>query len=711
MSKVLNTSDSYDIINRKEILADSNTSAIGSLNTAISNPAQKDDGAYLLSRVGNAGNTDRKPAPGYCLHFDSVNVIASAPVFIQTNIPSVERSNYNIVIKGEGTIDLLQVDTSDTNIRIVPKQAITDSAYFDLSYIAFRNITTGKIDHLFECEESSGMLLYDAVTGDTATITSSSGNIVSLTTLRGVTSYKEWITDEDENLKNSIKCNSTYGQISTLKSVPAEVSLCITIKITQEEYDPIGPINILGMINGTSYFCLSKRPENYWMPGFTWSYKNANLAEESGFEIKLGYYSGVMSDILDGKPHKLVCCIGDRTKEDLPVISDYSDKGLKFFLDGVAVNDRIGGRNKQFLNVPTEFNATNTFGIGTNTNYTLNGGCTISNVKYFNFDISTTGAPYTLDDYQNGKDVPENLLGTQTASSTDSNMGVASVRTDDTTKTGWEGIGDTSTLSAVTKITCGDWTVNLQPNHSETGITYIDNYSLTDDEKATIGANYAVALTTKNYIGFSATPGFLYNSTKHLFPTPITNDSIVYKLPFKTYYRVSAWVKPLQTGELRIGIGYYAILRTYTSSDLNTWQKVDAFYFMDPSAGGNTTYGGHWKAGISYNNSPNLNQAGVAIANVKVELVNSILSLNNVSNTLWVDSSANNWNMTLAGTYKLPNKNYGTWCNGVGYTESDEVKLPRKIINNNILSVTDIVATTSNAEALTTKTGEILSLK
>lgn len=409
MSKVLNTSNSYDIINRKEILADSNTSAIGSLNTAISNPVQKDDGAYLLSRVGNAGNTDRKPAPGYCLHFDSVNVIASAPVFIQTNIPSVERSNYNIVIKGEGTIDLLQVDTSDTNIRIVPKQAITDSAYFDLSYIAFRNITTGKIDHLFECEENSGTLLYDAVTGDTATITSSSGSIVSLTALRGFTSYKEWITDEDENLKNSIKCNSVYGGISALRTVPAEVSLCITIKITQEEYDPIGPINILGMINGTSYFCLSKRPENYWMPGFTWAYKNANLAEESGFEVKLGYYNSVMSAILDGKPHKLVCCVGNRTKEDLPVISDYSDKGLKFFLDGVAVNDGIGGRNKQFLNVPTEFNATNTFGIGTSTTYTLNGGCTISNVKYFNFDISTTGAPYTLDDYQNGKDVPNEV--------------------------------------------------------------------------------------------------------------------------------------------------------------------------------------------------------------------------------------------------------------------------------------------------------------
>ena len=686
MSKVLNTSDSYDIINRKEILADSNTSAIGSLNTAISNPVQKDDGAYLLSRVGNAGNTDRKPAPGYCLHFDSVNVIASAPVFIQTNIPSVERSNYNIVIKGEGTIGLLQVDTSDTNIRIVPKQAITDSAYFDLSYIAFRNITTGKIDHLFECEESSGTLLYDAVTGDTATITSSSGSIVSLTTLRGVTSYKEWIIDEDENLKNSIKCNSTYGQISTLKSVPAEVSLCITIKITQEEYAAIGAINILGMINGTSYFCLSKRPENYWMPGFTWAYKNANLAEESGFEVKLGYYSGVMSAILDGKPHKLVCCIGDRTKEALPVLSDYSDKGLKFFLDGVAVNDGIGGRNKQFLNVPTEFNATNTFGIGTSTTYTLNGGCTISNVKYFNFDISAAGAGYTLDDYQNGVDVPSELLQ-GTLATTDPTMGAS-------TGDGWD-ISEAPT----TLVTNGTWTCGNR-------VTWCKNRALTQDD---IDAGITSALDVAMITSDSAPENRLASTVDF---SEFLNKKVKYRISFNVRRNHTYTSGGSSLGiQINLGTGwnYNTILPIIQANSplypYGVWKKV--VYESETTL----TYA-TGKLGIGLSAMNSYTDYAYSIADFKFEILGAVTDLNqNITDSTWLDNSANNWNMSLFGTYDLPNKNYGTWCNGVGYSESDGVKIPRKIINNNILSVTDIVATTSNAEALTTKTGEILSLK
>ena len=683
MSKVLNTSDSYDIINRKEILADSNTSAIGSLNTAISNPVQKDDGAYLLSRIGNAGNTDRKPIPGYCLHFDSVNVIASAPVFIQTNIPSVERSNYNIVIKGEGTIDLLQVDTSDTNIRIVPKQAITDSAYFDLSYIAFRNITTGKIDHLFECEENSGMLLYDAVTGDTATITSTSGNIVSLTALRGFTSYKEWIIDEDENLKNSIKCNSVYGGISALRTVPAEVSLCITIKITQEEYDPIGPINILGMINGTSYFCLSKRPENYWMPGFTWAYKNANLAEESGFEVKLGYYSGVMSAILDGKPHKLVCCIGDRTKEALPVLSDYSDKGLKFFLDGVAVNDNIGGRNKQFLNVPTEFNATNTFGIGTSTNYTLNGGCTISNVKYFNFDISAEGAAYTLDDYQNDKDVPSELL-----LNSGTNKAILS-------------------LNNVSNTLWVDSSVNKY-NATLSGTLTLPNKEYGTWLNAVGYNNTTVLLDPTIYNSVIWGNSGWYNA--HFTVRSVEGDSLIATHTGADVSRLSTLLiftySNYQFNGKKIHIRVDDIRCTIADGSYTDARPDQLVVFVNKSINGVTKS----QRLVTVNNYSatdgklvldfdipddweNISRLALEIyfSSTVAITANDFVKYKGVK--VWIDDFEN---------ITIPEATLNKFTNP---------KLPRKIINNNILSVTDIVATTSNAEALTTKTGEILSLK
>lgn len=395
MSKVLNTNTSYDIINRKELLADSNTSATGALNTAISNPVQKPDAAYMLSRVGDVGNTDRKPTPGYCLHFDSTNVISVDSIYIQTNIPSTERANYNIVIKGEGTIDLLQVDTSDTNIRIVPKQAITDTAYFDLSYIAFRNITTGKIDHLFECEENSGTLLYDAVTGDTATITSSSGNIVSLSTLRGFTPYKEWIINEDENLNDAIAVKNTWVYNNSVKNIPASYSLCMTLAITKEQFDTtaaIGDINLCGNVNGYNLANWLLVGRTYWSIRF--NYRNNDLSSTIYSCVIPLWIDSYNIKYLDGKPHKYVACVDAETKT------------LKTYIDSVYVNSN---GNQILSYTPVDFTATNQFDIGTNNKYRLDGGFKISNIKRFDFAMDATDAPYTLQDYQNGKDIPENV--------------------------------------------------------------------------------------------------------------------------------------------------------------------------------------------------------------------------------------------------------------------------------------------------------------
>lgn len=671
MSKVLNTSNSYDIINRREILADSNTSAVGSLSTAISNPVQKDDAAYLLSRIGNAGNTDRKPTPGYCLHFDSVNVIASAPVFIQTSVPSTERANYNIVIKGEGTIDLLQVDTSATNIRIVPKQAITDSAYFDLSYIAFKNITTGKIDHLFECEESSGTLLYDAVTGDTATITSLSGSVVSLTTLRGFTSYKEWITDEDENLKNSLKCISTYGNNASLKTVPAELSLCVTLQMTQEEYNQLNDIiGILGCPNGTSWFALIKGTASKLF----WQYKNENLAEESGHESKMGRYNNVMTTILDGKPHKLVCCIGNRVKDETAV-ENYSDKGLKIFLDGVAVNDGIDSRNKQFLNPPTEFTATNSFRFGAYSSNSLTSGI-ISNVKYFNFDISAEGAAYTLDDYQNDRDAPNSLQVLQYAD----HKNYLQIPTD-------TAVSGTITATTNTLITLDNYSFpqyNLIPKATATSSVRISlNEGSTVYMKFIIDAYYL----KNGVIDYSEEYGVFARLVGTLDKTAYTNGASwgqIGKYRYKITDNSGSVLadKSINTPDIKQAQVYSNLLwrdpETYTVSSpktLELWLTVKDNVYVNPG-----TVGQFYPA-LVINSQGNQTLTGT-IELVDFKVIGEVLELNNFSksNNLWLDSSANNYNMTFTGTYDLPNKNYGTWCNEVGYTESSGIKIPRKVI-------------------------------
>ena len=107
-----------------------------------------------------------------------------------------------------------------------------------------------------------------------------------------------------------LKCNSVYGNTS-LYTVPSELSLCVTLQMTQEEYDAFtNYINILGHYGGTNGFMLYKR-QGAWLNGFTISYKNSALVEDQ--LTKLVTFEPVMSTILDGKPHKLVCCIGDMT--------------------------------------------------------------------------------------------------------------------------------------------------------------------------------------------------------------------------------------------------------------------------------------------------------------------------------------------------------------------------------------------------------------
>jgi hypothetical protein len=195
-----------------------------------------------------------------------------------------------------------------------------------------------------------------------------------------------------------LKCNSVYGQISAFKSVPAALSLCITIQMTQEQYDQFRDSGvIIGCPNGVSNFCLYKRPASGWLGGLCWGYTNAAATTES-LATKICFYNTVMSTITDGKTHCLVCCVNP------------TEKKIKAYVDGVYVNDGYDSY-KTFTATPTAFITSNSFGIGTNTTYTLNGGCTISNVKYFNFDISAEGAAYSLEDYQNNRDIPDGTSG------------------------------------------------------------------------------------------------------------------------------------------------------------------------------------------------------------------------------------------------------------------------------------------------------------
>lgn len=184
-----------------------------------------------------------------------------------------------------------------------------------------------------------------------------------------------------------LKCNSTYGEIATLKTVPASFSLCITIRMTQEERDKIADARtFVGMPNGYSWLALI---ENKAIGPF-WYLKNSGVMQSA---YAVYYRRQYLSTLTDGSPHKLVCSLNT------------TEKRLKCYIDGVLAES--SSLSNETL---VDFQTTNVFRLGTgyNAQYRLEAG-TYSNIKYFNFDISATGAPYTLDDYQNDKDVPDEL--------------------------------------------------------------------------------------------------------------------------------------------------------------------------------------------------------------------------------------------------------------------------------------------------------------
>ena len=186
-----------------------------------------------------------------------------------------------------------------------------------------------------------------------------------------------------------LKCNSTYGQIATLKTVPASFSLCVTIRMTQEERDKIGDARtFLGMPNGYSWLALI---ENKNIGPF-WYLKNDGVMSWA----RAVYYRGqYLSTLTDGSTHKLVCSLNT------------TEKRLKCYIDGVLAES--SSLSNETL---VDFQTTNVFRLGTgyNAQYRLEAG-TYSNVKYFSFDISATGAAYTLDDYQNNRDIPDGTSG------------------------------------------------------------------------------------------------------------------------------------------------------------------------------------------------------------------------------------------------------------------------------------------------------------
>ena len=400
--------NNFPRINRNQLIADSNLSVSGSVLEEKPNPGNIVPGFdidYLYSRVGNEGG----PIVGYCLKFDKNNQSA----YIQTTIPSTEYSNYDIIIKGEGTVDILYPDHSSTNIAIKQKYSITDTTYFYLSYIAFRNKTTKKIEHLFECEESTGTVLYDAVTGNTATLES----VTTISSMRVNYSSKEWIKDEDINLINRIDFQPEaggccYTSTACLSGKPTR-SYCMTLEFP-EDYDAT---QTQCQLIGDNFF----QNKAYWVNNIAINYPGT---------LSVRYGDGTRSGLAFGN-YPYVNQIFGEGKTTVPERSIIRKGKYKCVFSVFVAESGQTSTTKIYINGELKWTlSTNTIHTG---NVAWADGCTLSmftngnfrgslstyprdltngnssfstlvcgcyNVHVFSFEV-TDSSPYTIQDYQN----------------------------------------------------------------------------------------------------------------------------------------------------------------------------------------------------------------------------------------------------------------------------------------------------------------------
>lgn len=408
----MSETDRYVRINRDNLIADTNLVEKGSVTSAITNPSS----GTLWSRVGGRTTEYSAPFPGYCLRFNKSNQF----VYIQTSIPSSERDNYKIVIKGEGTVDHLYVDTSASNIAIKQASAITDSSYFDLSYIAFVNKTTGNIDHLFECEESSGTLLYDAVRGGTASLES----VTSISAMRiYANKQKEWIADYN-NLGDKVQCiggvnagflatkDLSNNNLTPLRNEYLR-SCCFTLELKKDfntalvnpYIQIIGDLALGGTNRAYGHGLLLAKGTNT-SNGFAYYFATGNASIQYWFNLSQFFGpNNVSNTIIKAGVYK-ICLI-------VNIADDADNSYLKSNVNGIeySVVLNASGREITTSNIKwgTESDKIDTFKIlstrGGNSQPNYNLPCQISNVRVFGFDVSAAGAAYTVEDYTNDRQI------------------------------------------------------------------------------------------------------------------------------------------------------------------------------------------------------------------------------------------------------------------------------------------------------------------
>lgn len=425
----------YRIVNRGHLVSDYNTdNIIGSYELDVLNPGPYPvdyiNGMLFKRRYGQQTiGEPYVPALGYCILFDSNNPNA----YISTQISSGLYDEYNIIIKGEGTVEILYADHSSSYIQIKQRRTLTSGENFYLSYIAFQNKETKEIEHLFECEEKSGTTLYDAITGDTATLLS----IASISAMRVSYIGKEYIRNPELNLIDTFTQHDVkYNAMQTTGKTPLKGfgtrTYCLTWEVP-EDYDTtknnwtgwklIGDLFYESNAYWGHHFQVQPNGtfNSSWGIGLRNAVAYSNVPYVNQIFGEGSKAEGTRSIIRKGT-YKFVGIVnvGDTAAEAKCKI--YINGALKHTYskptsDITNTTVKWSDTNNCTLAVSTSGNFRNVPTAGTGGDSQVKAGDwskfslmpgSISNIQVFSSDISIEGSPYTVDDYFNGV-IPEPL--------------------------------------------------------------------------------------------------------------------------------------------------------------------------------------------------------------------------------------------------------------------------------------------------------------
>ena len=646
--------DRFVRIDRTQLVSDTNVKKAGSVTTDITSPVLDNGKVKLPSRVGDSNRT---PMLSYAIRFNSSNNNS----YIYTTIPSSKIDDYEYIVKGEGTVDPVKVvnNTYNNTICIAIVQAVSNSTwYFDLSYVIFKNKTTGEIEHLFECEEGGGLYLYDAITGEKAWITYGTNGVnprtASLSTLRIPSDTKEWVKDLDCNLDNTVglKNSVLLNTGATLPGLP--LSICCDVTFTKEVLDDI---ELSKMTSSSFQYVL-------YMQGKSSGYSNrvafmflryAGAEGASILQLMIRIFDSSnnfserrinISDpkILLGR-HTYVAIVRGLT-EDKSVDGD-------IYIDGAQQATTLGAKNSTSDDVSgTSYTANNR-----NFTYFISTGMSpvaayteYHRLDVFNFDMTMDNSPITVSAWQTLKQLPVELLSAQ-ASNDDITMG-------STTDGGW-----TITEATTSSVTKGNWRC------AGSGLIKYA-VSRTDDLPPGCESGYAIGLNGSDVNAYGVS--FLM-----LTPNSKWNKCSMYMQVKLKYRKETSGTSSTIYGGLQVG--YYSnplIHIPESAAKQGEWNVMDGLYKVN-SWNGDAGYFGFGARPIG--ESATLTTAAWSISDFQFKILTAVISLRNIdtTNNVWRDATSNNNDATVMlpqiDSYVVyPNKCYGTWLNGVGYGAGSE---------------------------------------